>query len=282
MISNIWHWICGFCVVVWHLIFPKPEPPVPPTPVEGNRIGLFFAIDIYPDPRNNLPDCVLDQKHRADFFASKYPEFKILKFCNSAVTVPKIREIITNQVMALKSGDILDIFYSGHGTQGVNPAEPDGYSEGIYLADGQVFWDQEWQRILPLIPEGAKVSITLDSCFAHGSTETKSLNSKKAKNGRKVRYVQTQVIPVGMKRAKSVLKGEMANYVVLAACGENQTSESTGRGGVFSLHLLEAWKREFTWSEWSNKTAALLKSDNEEQIPNAEGDVNLLVEQIYT
>jgi len=252
----------------------RPDPLIPVTPVEGNRIALLFAIDNYPGTQNDLPDCIKDQNNVADFLALNYPEFKILKFTDSMVTTTSFRDNIKNQVTALKSGDILLINYSGHGTRGINPAEPDGYSEALYLWN-DAFWDQEWSKLLQLIPAGAKVIIVLDSCFAHGSTETKNIHTK-------VRFVQTQVIPEGMKRIRRILKGDMLNYLVFAACEENQTSTSTGHGGVFTIYWLKAWQKDYTYFNWNKKTADLIELTEYEQNPNIEGDELLINQKIFT
>lgn len=250
----------------------KPDPIIP---VEGNRIALLYAIDNYPGDQHDLPDCIIDQKNIEKFIQDNYPEFKIAKYSDSEVMTQTFRDSIKNQIMTMETGDLLLIHYSGHGTNGINSSEPDGYSEGLYLYNG-VFWDQEFQKLLQLIPAGAKVVIVLDSCFAHGSTEIRVLSY------RKVRFVQTQTIPRGMRRLRPMLKTDMANYIVCAGCQEDQTSTSTGGGGAFTIHFVEAWERDFDYAQWIENTATLLRNDNYDQIPNIEGDPNLINQIIFT
>jgi len=251
----------------------KKKPPV--IPITGDKVALLFAIDDYPGTQNDLPDCVLDQTHIAAFLATNYPEFIVKKFKNSEVTRSNFENTIKAQIAILKAGDVLLIYYSGHGTNGLDSNESDGYREGLYLWNG-TFWDDEFTVVLQPIPLGAKVIIVLDSCFAQGSTTTK--NSKL----RKPRFVQTQEIKKGAKRLRPILKSDTMNYIVFAACQENQTASSTGRGGVFTLHWEEAWRRHYTYRQWSYMTAQLLRDDNETQISNIEGDENLMGAIIFT
>jgi len=250
----------------------KPDPVVP---ITGNKVALLFAIDDYYGTQNDLPDCVLDQTHVADFIAKNYPEFIVKKFKNSEVTRNNFKSAIVAQLATMQLGDILLIYYSGHGTNGPDASEPDGYREGLYLYDG-TFWDDEFTTILQNISAEEKVIIVLDSCFAQGSTTPK--NSKL----RKPRFVHTQEIRKSAKRLKTILKSDTMDYIVFAACQENQTSSSTGRGGVFTLHWVEAWRRHYTYRQWNYMTTQLLRDDNETQIPNIEGDENLMEQIVLT
>ena len=257
----------------WKKIFGHSNPVIPAT---DNKVALLFAIDDYPGTQNDLSDCVMDQNYVAKFLTKNYPEFTIKKFINSAVTRSAFENAIKAQLIVMVSGDILLIHYSGHGTNGIDPSgtEADGYSEALYLHDGS-YWDREFSKVLEIIPSGAKVIIALDSCFARGSTH-KNISRRKS------RFIETQKLKPGMKRKRSALKNEMFNYVVLAACQEGQTSSSTGNGGVFTIHWVEAWNRDFTYKQWSDKTTELTKEDREDQIPNIEGDSNLQVQIIFT
>jgi len=253
--------------------FHKPDPVIP---VLGNKVALLFAIDDYPGMQNDLPDCVMDQNNVAGLLTKNYPEFTIKKFINSVVTRSTFENTIKAQLGVMVSGDVLLIHYSGHGTNGIDPTgtEADGYSEALYLHDG-AYWDRQFSAILEAIPFGVKVIIALDSCFARGSTH-KNISSRKG------RFIETQKLKPGIKRKRSALKNEMFNYIVFAACQENQTSSSTGSGGVFTLHWVDAWDRSYTYIQWNDKTAQLLKEDKEEQVSNLEGDLILQKQIVLT
>lgn len=249
-------------------------------PVSGNKVLLHFAIDDYPGTQNDLPDCVIDQNNIIKFFNRYYPEFVIRSLKNSEVTRSNFKNVITEQLQQAESGDKIIIGYSGHGTRGTDPYgnEIDKYSEGLYLHDG-VFWDREFSDILDLIPIGVKVYIPLDSCFSKGSTVVKALNGK---SYRKARYMPIQELKPEIGMARSYLRNNMNRYVVFAGCGENQTSSSTGNGGVFTLNWIKAWNRNFTHLEWINETARLTKLAGEAQIPNIDGDPAIINEIIFS
>jgi len=249
-------------------------------PVIGDRIFLHFAIDDWPGSQNDLPDCVIDQNNIVNFIKKNYPEFQIRTFKNSEVTRANFANRIKKQIQLLKPGDKFGMGYSGHGTKGTDPygIEVDKYSEALFLYDG-AFWDREFSALLDLIPDGADVLIALDSCFAKGSTVVKLINSKPLQ---KARYMPIQELKPGVEMARSYLKNNMKNYAVFAACQENQTSSSTGYGGVFTLNWIKAWQRSFTNQKWSDETARFVKLNGEAQVPNIDGDPRIINKIIFS
>lgn len=247
----------------------KPDPIIP---VEGNEIALIFAIGNYPGSQNDLIGPPYDVKNLTSFENNNYPEFAVKKLLDSEVTISYFENTIRQQFLIAKPGDTIMIYYSGHGTNGYDPEEPDRSREGLYLYDG-VYWDDRFTSLLNEIPIGVKVIIVLDSCFAHGSTTPKTI--------RKSKFVQTEAAP--STRTKVILKSDTMNYIVIAACLENQTSADIGTlGGAFTHYWLKAWDRNFTYKQWVDKTAELIAATNDyEQIPNIEGDELLMNEIIF-
>lgn len=239
----------------------------PVIPVVASKIALIFTLGDYPGTQNDLGGPPYDHDNVDNFFKTNYPEFTVRKFKNSEVTRNNFRDIVTAQISILKVGDYLIVYYSGHGTNGYDANEPDGYREGLYLYDG-AFWDDEFTGILQGIPQGAKVVIILDSCFAKGSTTDKGGKYRKQK------FVETQEIKRSARSTRKILKSRIMNYVVIAACEEDQTSDDTSKGGVFTLAWLDTWIREHTWKDWTYNTAMAI-DDEHEQIPNIEGDEEL-------
>lgn len=259
----------------FHWLFPDPEVPI--IPVTGNKVALIFAIGKgYPGIQNDLDGPPKDFDHVINFITNKYPEFTIKKFLDLEVTRASFRDNVKAQILNMKSGDVLLIYYSGHGTNGLDINEPDRLREGIYLTDG-TFWDDEFNEILQLTPEGGKVIVVLDSCFAKGSTTTKSNIRNKSK------FVQTQEIPSELKRRSKLAKTDIMKWIVFAACRENQTASDTSNGGAFTLFWLKAWKRDYDYQDWSAETVFLIEDNgNYDQIPNIEGDQNLIKQIIFT
>jgi hypothetical protein len=252
----------------------KPDPIIP---VVGNKVALIFAIGSgYYGTQNDLDGPPKDFNNVTNFIKSKYPEFTIKKFLDLAVTRASFRDNIKAQILNMKSGDILLIYYSGHGTNGVDVNEPDRLREGLYFTDG-TFWDDEFNEILQLTPEGGKVIVALDSCFAKGSTTTKGDIRNKSK------FVQTQEIPVELKRKSKLAKADIMKWIVFAACAEDQTAADTNDGGAFTLFWLKAWFRDYDYLGWSIETAyMILENGNFDQIPNIEGDAILMKQKIFT
>lgn len=257
-------------------LFPSPVPTT--DPIVGNNIALLFGIGSgYPGVQNDLIGPPYDLRHVKDFLASKYPEYIVKTFADTEVTRYSFGNTIKRQIAVLKPGDNLLIYYSGHGTNGVDYEEADGYREGIYLTDG-TYWDDEFTLVLQDIPQGANVIIVLDSCFARGSTIPKGCVICKRK------FVQTQPIVPEIKKTKQMLKSDDMNYIVFAACGENQTSADLGlHGGAFTMYWLKAWEREFNYLQWSNQTSKLLSADKTlDQVPNIDGDIDLMNKIIFS
>jgi len=257
----------------------KPDPIIP---VEGSKIALIFTIGNYPGSQNDLDGPPYDSENVLNFLIDNYPDFAIINYSDSEVTRSRFENTIKAQISTTKSGDILLIYYSGHGTNGYDSSEPDGYKEGLYLYDG-TYWDDQFTAILQNIPTGAKVIIALDSCFAHGSTEPKG----NPRVYRKSKFVPTQKISKKLKRIKPILKSDMMNYIVFAACGEDQTSADAvinGKPcGAFTYFWLKAWNKNFNYINWNNETVRLIKTSNQfDQKPNLEGDINLQEQIIFT
>lgn len=252
-----------------------PEVPQPPLPEGRKKIALLFAIGTgYPGVQNDLVGPPYDLKNVTAFFCKCYKEFIVKVFADAQITRYFFETTIRYYISLLKPDDELVIYYSGHGTNGIDKNEVDGYREGLYLVDG-TYWDDEFSLLLQDIPKGARVTVVLDSCFAKGSTIPKHVINRK--------FVETQPIPQNAKRVKQILKSEDMNYVIYAACGENQTSADLGTdGGAFTMYWLKAWDRAYTHLQWSSQTAKLLTEDNSlDQVPNIDGNMELMNKVIF-
>ena len=242
----------------------KPQPEV-----YNSKTLLHFAVNNYPGTQNDLNGCVNDQLDFEAFFKKNYPDFVIEKYKDSEVTWARLHDEIKNHIVALKSGDILVIGYSGHGTYGPDGNEADGSREGIYPYDGRIFWDDEFRELLDLIPEGAKVYIFLDSCFSGGSTLT-----------RNPAYCKNRFMPlegyVAKKRPKPILRSDKMNYILFAGCSEGQTCADAylnGRyNGAFTYYLLRNWLKEKTNDEWNDATVYYIFAGKFEQVPQLIGN----------
>lgn len=243
----------------------KPQEPE----VYNSKTLLHFAINNYPGTSNDLNGCVNDQTDLEAFFNKNYPEFAVEKYKDSEVTWQRLHDEIKNHIVAMKTGDILVIGYSGHGTYGPDGTETDGSREGLYPYDGRVFWDDDFRALLDLIPEGASVYIILDSCFAGGSTLT-----------RNPAYMKNRFMPlegyVAKKRPRAMLRSDKMNYLLFAGCSEGQTCADAylnGRyNGAFTYYLIRNWGREKSNYEWLKATVYYISAGKFEQVPQLIGD----------
>jgi hypothetical protein len=256
----------------------KKRPPVPVPNV--NRQLLSFAINNYPGSGNDLNGCINDQDDLIDKLNELGFAFAVKTFQDSEVTRANFRNTIKNYIVGMKSGDFLLIQYSGHGTQVHDPHhdEADGYDEALYLYDG-AFTDDEFNEVLQLIPEGAKVVIALDSCFSGGATRLFNGDYRKAK------YIPTQKIK-SLKRRKKYLKSDLMKWIVFSGCGETQTSADAYINGRYNGAFTWAWLKEAKTGiinkTWNSNTKYLLNAYDFEQVCTLDGDETLQASQILT
>jgi hypothetical protein len=253
----------------------KKKPPI----VNVNRQLLSFVINNYPGTGNDLNGCINDQNDLIDKLDELGYAFAIQAFQDAQVTRAIFRNTIKNYIVGMKAGDLLLIQYSGHGTQvrDIHGDEDDPYDEALYLYDG-AFTDDEFNEVLQLIPDGAKVIIALDSCFSGGATRLFTDFYAKAK------YVPTQKIK-SLKRRKKYLKRDVMKWVVFSGCSENQTSADAyinGRyNGAFTWGWLKSMETNISYNTHLQSTALKLEPQFE-QIPTIEGDDAIRKQILFT
>jgi hypothetical protein len=171
------------------------------------------------------------------------------------------------------------IQYSGHGTRVIDQSgdEIDNYDEALYLYDG-VFTDDEFNELMELIPEGAKVIVVLDSCFSGTAT----------RNGFKYfkpKFVPPEEFPKRELRPLK-LKDNGLNHIVFSGCKNDQTSADAwinGRyNGAFTYFWLRAMDEKKTYKQWCDDTIYSLYTHGYEQVPTLEGPEEMITKLIFT
>jgi hypothetical protein len=256
-----------------------PEAPLFPS----DKRALLFAINDYPGSGNDLNGCINDQEDMAKELMTNFPGFDIRSFKNSQVTRARFISEVSAAIAVLRSGDILLIHYSGHGTQ-VNDNqgdEEDGYDEAIYLWDGTVIDDDIGTELMS-IPDGATVVLMFDSCFS--GTVTRAY-SKDFAQPRINRYVQNPRLTHQKKKIVRFIPSEM-KWIVLSGCGEQQTSadayfndKPNGAFTYFALHCLRAG---MTYAQWMYNIHKFLPSQMFNQAPTIEGRSSLFTKIVFT
>lgn len=246
--------------------------------VNVNRMLMHWAINNYPGSQNDLNGCINDQNDFKIEFPKLYP-WGMNLFKDSEATPYHFKSTIKNYILGMKSGDILVIGYSGHGSYGASGRESDGYSECLYVFGGAV-WDWELIEILKLTPEGAKVILILDSCFADGASRHLSLVYHKP------RFIQTQKINPEIKKKDIDLKPEEVTWVTFSACRETETSADAlinqRYNGAFSYYFLRALDKGKTYRQVADDTIYAIYKGGFEQVPTLRGNEEIINQLIFS
>jgi hypothetical protein len=241
--------------------------------VNTRRQLISFACNNYPGTGNDLNGCINDQDDLIDHLPGAWA---INTFQDSHVTCMNFHNTIKNYIVGMNAGDLLIIQYSGHGTRVPDHSgdEADGYDEALYLYDG-VFTDDEFNELMALIPEGAKVIVVLDSCFSGTGTRNKGT------------YYKSKFVPYVTVRELNtkVTKNQVLNHIVFSGCKSNQTSADAfidGRyNGAFTYFWLRSMDIKKTYRQWIDDTIYKLYVHGYEQIPTLEGPDEMLDELIF-
>ncbi|EOA33946.1 hypothetical protein CARUB_v10021440mg [Capsella rubella] len=132
----------------------------------------------YPGTKAELRGCVNDvrrvHKCLVDRFGFSERNITELIDTDKSSTKPtgkNIRKALLNLVESAKSGDVLVVHYSGHGTR--LPAETGedddtGYDECIVPCDMNLITDDEFRDLVEKVPKDAHITIISDSCHSGG------------------------------------------------------------------------------------------------------------------
>lgn len=192
-------------------------------------IGLNYTGTGY-----SLPDCELDADNMRVMLEVAGVKCEVTK--SEATPTALMSYLITYAATKQKASDTLYIYFSGHGMQIPNKAEPDKYDEAICLYDDirgiMPLKDDDLRTALDQVP-GTKIVI-LDCCFAGGMEREVGHPDRKAKSIPFNELIIVYTLANVLKREKAVSPEK--TYFVFA-CSENEVSYSTGYGGLFTNAL---------------------------------------------
>lgn len=149
---------------------------------------------------------------------------------NEAATLPGIYSNAAFYVHGMGDGDLLVLYFSGHGGQ-VNSEdgdEADGKDETICLWDGELS-DDYVAELLAELPAGLRVFFVTDNCNS-GS------------NYRKRSYTRTA----------TQFRGALIHY---GGCADGLSSYGDERGGLFTTAASRTWGRRATYATWFSRIA---------------------------
>ncbi|KAG7660117.1 Caspase-like domain superfamily [Arabidopsis suecica] len=139
--------------------------------------ALLIGIN-YPGTTEELQGCVNDvhrmHKSLVDLFGFAEEDITVLIDTDESYTQPtgkNIRQALSELIKPAKSGDVLFVHYSGHGTR-VPPetGEEDdtGFDECIVPSDLNPIPDDDFRNLVEQVPEGCQITIVSDSCHSGG------------------------------------------------------------------------------------------------------------------
>ena len=176
-------------------------------------------------------------------------------------TADKVIDEIASAAQNLKSGDILFLSYSGHGSQipDTSDDETDGLDETWVLFDRMLIDDEiyaAWSKFAP----GVRILVLSDSCNSgtvlreYGEFSTLSKVASRFKTEKPVframpSAVSETVYKKQIDRYKSIQtefrRGDKvevkASFLLLSGCQDNQSSQDGDINGLFTEMLKKVW-----------------------------------------
>jgi hypothetical protein len=139
------------------------------------HIGLnLIDVDVY-GPGNELAGCVNDARDLQNLAVAQ--GFQTTLMLDEGATSEAVIAAISGAANTLRSGDILLLTYSGHGSQvpDKNGDEPDGKDETWCLYD-RMLLDDELYSLWAQFEEGVRIVMLSDSC--HSGTVARMLQTQ--------------------------------------------------------------------------------------------------------
>jgi len=231
--------------------------------VNSNKKALLIGIN-YTGTPNQLNGCINDTndiKYRLS--KEGFSSINIITdLTTKRATKANILDEFKNLLLNSQSGDLLFLFYSGHGSKTLdrNGDELNGYDEMIVSCDLQGIIDDELKSVIQTyLKSGVTLVAMFDSCFSGSVLDLKyqymdSLNYEKYTEN--TNELET-----------------FGDVFMISGCTDNQTSADANinnkSNGAMTWSLLEALKQKpnCNWRELVTSMRDLLKKSNFAQIP---------------
>ena len=165
----------------------------------------------------------------------------VFNFFDAAVDHPFVRAVFLSICNRLAAGDLLVLFFSGHGGQqrDRNGDEDDGLDETMCWWSGELL-DDTIAEYLRMIPEGVRVLFISDSC-----------NSGTSHRGRPARDSR----PIVLTQSSQALQASMIHF---GGCSDGRYSYGDQNGGEFTTQLIRVARRArrpISYREWFRRAA---------------------------
>jgi metacaspase-1 len=261
---------------------------------EMAKIALCIGINDYPGTGSDLAGCVNDVQDWAAMLQKK--EFVVSKLIDKQATGKNIRTAIESTIAKAKSGDLVVIQYSGHGSYVPDESgdEPDGTDECICPHDinskGPIT-DDELFELYSRKQTGVKLLVISDSCHSGTVAKFAPITTPPTIKGRgaptrKVRFLppatflsKRELSKLGIRRSlrRSNPPGRYA-ALLMAGCQDTEYSYDAafeGRpNGAFTFvatRALAGLSAKATYKHWYQAIRKALPSQQYPQSPNLYG-----------
>ena len=158
---------------------------------------------------------------------------------NQMATISNCIAMGTQAATGLKAGDLLVIYFSGHGGQQNSTAtlasEPDMLDETICLWDGHLS-DKALGKLWPKLPVGVRVLFVTDSC----NSGTNYRNGPKRPAKYRPRNLRKSL-------PTTPLNFAMIHY---GGCADGKSSAGSEYGGTFTISLDASYSRGISSRQW--------------------------------
>lgn len=178
-----------------------------------------------------LPDCEQDAKNLQRLLLKSHDEVEVF----FEILPSELLELFNTAAKTLNKEDTLTIVYSGHGTQVTyGKLESDGINEALCLFKDKklvCLLDKDLKDMLSMF--SCKVLLYIDSCYSWGM---RSIIAQEYQ----IKAMHFNFETDDVFEHRRLVSTNKPEVVVVAACSENQTSVSTGKGGLFTLAVIDA------------------------------------------
>lgn len=247
---------------------------------------------------SGLNGCLNDVNAIRDYLRSTFPHDPpdhVRTLVNAEATRAAVIDAFRQQLCentAIREGDTVLFYYSGHGSHA--PSAPEflalnedsqGQDETLVLYDSRLpghfdLADKELALLLSLVPEKAHVVVILDSC--HSGSATRSIKSRQrsglpkytsdADTPRKLSdYLAAGGVSYADMHSQGKLEVPKSKHILMAACGRNELAyEDVMARGVFSgwlTRLLQEASGGKTYAQLYESLYAVIKKNANAQTP---------------
>lgn len=218
--------------------------------------ALIMAIDAYEGP-NPLPGVAFDVPLALEIAKRMgvAPDNTVVRR-NRELSLSGLRATMKDLLDRIRTGDLVFIYYSGHGARIVNPKVPSGCTEAMVAVNGDLLLDAEvadW--VTALARKASRLVFMNDSCFS-GGLVTRGRSPEFLPKVHKMRNSFDCELPVNVKqlfRKPAQTLGTQALYI--AAASEEEVAFAGPKGSVGTI----AWLACLEGGDASISTAEQLR-----------------------